>query len=60
MKRYSIATVVLGGDAYIGAALVLAASLRHHCDLSDIDLVVMVTPDIPEQARDALKLQYGL
>jgi len=44
----------------VGAALVLASSLRAHCHLEEIDLVVLITPDVTDRGRDNLMLQYGL
>ncbi|AYV79553.1 MAG: glycosyltransferase [Faunusvirus sp.] len=55
-SRYAYLTLVMLGDLYISAALVLAYSIR--LSNTKADIVVLVTNDVTQAGRDALKLVY--
>ena len=52
MARTAFVTLVMHNLEYVGGALVLAQSLR--AAGTRADLVVMVTPEVPQEARDVL------
>ncbi|CAD7704005.1 unnamed protein product [Ostreobium quekettii] len=52
-KPYAWVALVMGLDlSYVGAALVLASSLKRRSSAAEV--VVMVTPDVPQSARGVL------
>lgn len=55
-RLYAYVTLIMLGDSYIPAALVLAKSVRD-CG-SEADLVVMVTPDISDNGKKALSMFF--
>jgi FkbM family methyltransferase len=58
-KKFAYATTVFRGDGYIPGALTMAHSLRMSgIDISKIDIIITVTPDISAKAIQALKLVY--
>jgi glycogenin glucosyltransferase len=57
-KPFAITTLVMIDPLFAHGATVLAHSVRQHCDMTKIDLVCMVTEDIPESYRDLLGLIY--
>ena len=55
-KNYAYVTLVMLGDLYVSAAIVLAHSLRKLETKSD--LVVLVTPDVSEAAKRVLSIFF--
>lgn len=51
-KKYAFVTLVMLGDLYVSAAIVMAYSLRRENTMAD--LVVLVTNDVSEEAKDIL------
>lgn len=45
---YAIATLVMGGNNYVPAAIALAKSLKQHIIARDIDLVCLITDDVTD------------
>lgn len=54
--KYAYVTLVMLGDAYISAAIVLAHSIRSSGSL--VDLVVLVTPDVSDDGKQILGTYY--
>lgn len=55
-KNYAYVTLVMLGDLYISAAIVLAQSIRNLNSKSD--LVVLVTPDVSEEGKNILRIFF--
>ena len=55
-RLYAYVTLIMLGDSYIPAALVLAKSIRDAG--SEADLVVLITPDISEDGKRALSVFF--
>lgn len=55
-KLYAYATLVMLGDKYVSAAIVLAHSIRKLG--SQADLVVLVTPDVSDDGKAVLRKFY--
>jgi len=55
-KNYAYVTLVMLGDLYISAAIVLAESLKKL--KTQADLVVLVTPDVTNKGKDILKMFF--
>lgn len=54
--QYAFVTTIFGGDTYVGAALVLAQSLRQH--KTRARLIIIVAEDVSANGKDALKKLY--
>ncbi len=48
-KKYAYVTLVMLNDNYVSGALVLAYTIRRFCDLSNIDLIVMITHEVSSE-----------
>ena len=57
-KLYAYVTLVMLGDLYIAAAIVLAHSLRKLN--TKADLVILVTPDVTESGKQCLRKYFDL
>lgn len=57
-KNYAYVTLVMLGDLYISAAIVLAHSLRKLN--TKADLVVLITPDVSESGKRVLSMFYDV
>ena len=55
-KNYAYVTLIMLGDKYVSAALVLAYSLRKLN--TKADLVVLVTNDVSEEAKNAMRIFF--
>jgi lipopolysaccharide biosynthesis glycosyltransferase len=53
---YAIATLVMGGNSYVPAAVALAKSIKRFSNHSDVDLVCLITDDVTDVAP--LEQQY--
>ena len=59
--KYAITTLLMLGDAYLGGCITFATSYRlshTNIDISDIDLICMITKDVSEYARFVLSLFF--
>lgn len=53
---YAIATLVMGGDTYVPAAIALAKSILTHVKMDTMELVCLITSDV--ESRDILRRYY--